>query len=412
MALDRRRFLGGTAAVAAVAGLAAGPTRAQLLALTGRGVPGEGYGALGPPDQLGVRLPGGFSASLVARSNDAVIGTEFIWHRNPDGGACFATDDGGHVYVSNSETGGDAGGVSAVRFDVNGEVVSAQTILSGTNRNCAGGATPWGTWLSCEENGPIGQVWECDPSGITPAEVRPLLGSYNHEAAGVDEIGHQVFLTEDHPEGRLYRFVPDAWPDLSAGELHAAVVDDHGTVTWETTRTDQPDRSPPTTPFDGGEGIVVVDGSLFFTTKGDRRIWELDLSSSQLSVFHDCLASPGTALTRVDNLAVHPATGHLFVAEDGGDLGLCLLVQRDEIVEVSTMLQFVGHDLSEVAGPAFSPDGRFLYVSSQRGTDGNGITVQIRGDFEQFLRRIDQPAEVILPATRLGNAKPVPLAEP
>ncbi|NNE12618.1 MAG: DUF839 domain-containing protein [Ilumatobacter sp.] len=376
------------------------------------GVPGEGFGPLGPPDALGVRVPLGFSASLVARSNETVADTGHVWHRNPDGGACFATSDGGHVYVSNSETAGDGGGASAVGFDQHGRIVSARTILAGTNRNCAGGATPWGTWLSCEENGPIGQVWECDPLGGLDAEVRPALGSFNHEAAAVDAVGRQVFLTEDLPDGRLYRFVPDVWPDLSAGSLYAAAVDETGGVSWRPAPTDRPDRSVETTAFDGGEGIVLIDRSVFVATKGDRRIWELDLDTSTGSVFHDCVASPDTALTRVDNLAVHPATGHLFVAEDGGDLELCLLIERDGVVEVAPVLQFVGHELSEVAGPAFSPDGRFLYVSSQRGTDGAGVTVQVRGDFENFVRRIDGGAVAGTGARRVGNRTSVPLAEP
>ena len=78
---------------------------------------------------------------------------------------CSRTDDGGWIYVSNSETPPQVGGgASALRFSSNGDIVDAYRILSDTWQNCAGGATPWGTWLSCEETD-AGHVWECDPLG-------------------------------------------------------------------------------------------------------------------------------------------------------------------------------------------------------------------------------------------------------
>jgi secreted PhoX family phosphatase len=68
-----------------------------------------------------------------------------------------------------------------VRFASSGEVIDAYQILSGTNLNCAGGLTPWGTWLSCEET-LTGRVWECDPLGENEAVVRPAMGVFKHEA--------------------------------------------------------------------------------------------------------------------------------------------------------------------------------------------------------------------------------------
>ncbi|MFC7640214.1 hypothetical protein ACFQX6_03620 [Streptosporangium lutulentum] len=93
------------------------------------------YGALLAADANGIRLPAGFTSKVIARSGQAVPGTSYTWHSAPDGGACFA-DGSGWIYVSNSEV-NPGGGASALRFDSSGNVVSANSILSGTRQNCA-----------------------------------------------------------------------------------------------------------------------------------------------------------------------------------------------------------------------------------------------------------------------------------
>jgi hypothetical protein len=350
-------------------------------------------GPLGEPDANGCRLPPGFACRVIARSSQPVLaGSQFNWHGAPDGSACFEDGDG-WIYVSNSEQLVN-GGASAIRFDRDGEIIDAYPILENTNQNCAGGAMPYGTWLSCEEFYHLGRVFECDPTGRKPALERPALGVFNHEATAYHEGSHTLYLTEDMPDGGLYRFTPsqmraDGYADLAAGTLEIAQVSSEntpGAVTWH--RIDDPAGTEvqtryqvaARTAFNGGEGIVCVGDLVSFTTKGDNRVWSYNIADQSIRAIYDRASSDNPILAGVDNI-IADFSGTYLVAEDGGDMQIVILTAEGELFP---LLQLLGQDASEITGPAFSPDGSRLYFSSQLGTTGHpadGISYEVTGPF-------------------------------
>jgi hypothetical protein len=350
--------------------------------------------AIGPlraPDRNGLRLPDGFTSRVIARTGEPVGGTSFRWHALPDGGATYATADGGWIYVSNAEVPllppSLSGSASAVRFDRDGRITAASRILNGTSINCAGGKTPWHSWLSCEEI-TRGRVFECDPWGEHPAIARPALGVFKHEAAAVDPRNGHVYLTEDETDGRLYRFVPTrrtplGHPDLREGALEVAEVRGD-MVAWFPVPDPRFTRGVATryqvtrsTAFAGGEGVWWHEGTVYFTTKGDDKVWAYNTESRRLRVIYDRAMQMGTAPLRgVDNLTVS-CCGDVLVAEDGGTMQIVAILPDGM---VKPLVQVVGHTGSEVCGPAFDPSGTRLYFSSQRGPDG-GWTFEVSGPF-------------------------------
>ena len=392
--MNRRQFLRVASALAAgavvgdslwsraLAAPAAGPEPAT-------GGPGP-YGPLLAPDAHGIQLPAGFTSRVIAHARQPVAETGYAWHLLPDGGATFRTLDG-WIYVSNSEMFVPTlnAGVSAIRFDRSGNIVAAYPICEGTTFNCAGGATPWGTWLTCEEYSQ-GHVFECDPTGVVPAVKRAALGTFQHEAVACDWLLGHLYLTEDQRDGRFYRFTPTRFRDLSAGILEVAKVDGAGLVTWLPVPEPNPagvsgtatrHQVPESTAFSGGEGIVYHGRHVYFTTKGDNRVWDYEPRSGKLTVLYEAARDPVKQLTGVDNI-VNARSGDLLVAEDGGNMELVLLTP-DRVA--SPILRIVGQDGSEITGPAFDPSGDRLYFSSQR-ANNVGATYEVTGPFRRSAR--------------------------
>lgn len=418
--LSRRELLG--TGVAAAGFLAMGPEFWEALARPAKKGRGP-YGPLRPPDANGLMLPEGFRSRVIARGLVPVSGTTYAWHIFSDGAATYRTGDGGWILVSNSEVptpvdlpievpigNPGEGGASAIRFDRDARIVDAYRILSGTSSNCAGGPTPWGTWLSCEET-ERGMVWECDPTGERRARSHPAMGIFTHEAVCIDRRTGFAYLSEDEGDGCLYRFRPRRDGDLSKGRLEVARVRRKGRVEWirvpDPAAASEPTRAqvPRATRFERGEGIWYDSGTVYLATTRDSRIWAYNARRERMRVLYDPERISDPPLTDVDNITVHRQSGDVYVCEDNGepdayDIGIIVPRRgrrrdgRPRHSRVTRFLKMTGvqhgepsTDLSsEVAGVCFNPRGDRMYFASQRAL-GVGMVYEVRGPFRRVPRR-------------------------
>ncbi len=405
--LRRRDFIRTSALSAGT--LAFGPAFWRTALAQAPATPGTGpYGPLGPTDANGLALPAGFSSRVIAFYGQPVGSTGYIWPLFPDGSATYAQPDGGFVLVVNSEVPEGAGGASSISFDRDGNITGARRILGDTSGNCAGGSTPWGTWLSCEEvDDPGGLVWECDPLGVKPAVARPAMGRFSHEAACVDPIGKRVYLTEDTGDSGFYRFTPASYPSLSEGVLEIATPGSDGRVNWavvpDPSSQSAPARKqvPGYTQFRRGEGIFFDTGVVYVATTSDDRIYAYDTATERLDVLYDGKATPNAPMHDVDNITVHPSSGDLFVCEDADNLEIGILTADREMapflrLDSALLAGFGGTDAqSETTGVTFDPAGKRLFFSSQRAFVG-GVTFEITGPFRTLDPR--RPPRVAAPS--------------
>jgi len=419
-ALDRRHFLGATGM--AFAAIAASGCRARL----GPAIASAdaGYGALIPdPDGL-IDLPQGFSYRVLSKLGDPMSDGGSVPDA-ADGMGCFDIGNGKWALVRNHELrpGQDAGAVLASGYGRGPDgtvypggttnlVLDAATLkverqlrtLAGTIRNCAGGVTPWGSWLTCEEPGSRamlvardhGYVFEipATASGLVDPVPLKAMGRFNHEAACIDPRSGIAYMTEDRDDSLFYRFIPKVAGRLAeGGRLQALALEqgpadtrNHGDAAMERRRSytarwidldnvEAPEDDLRTRGaaqgaaiFARGEGLHMGEGELYFCctsggVAGLGQIFRLVPGSGgkpdAIELFFE--SDSTDQFNYGDNLCVAPH-GHLIVCED----------QYTDVVD--NHLRGITPDgrayplgrlrlQTELAGACFSPDGKVLFVN-------------------------------------------------
>lgn len=435
MLLNRRNFIGATGA--AFSGL-------LLNGCTGRSAPltsAPSFADYGPlvPDPAGMLdLPRGFSYQLLSSLGNAMTDGCTVPDK-ADGMGCFSIGNDEIVLIRNHELvpADDAGGVLAKGFGTrDGAIVPGGTTsivldattlevkrefrsLAGTIRNCSGGITPWGSWLTCEEapTGPgqrfgeglaenHGWVFEvpANATGLIDAVPLKAMGRFNHEAACVDPRTGIVYLSEDRADSVLYRFVPTTPGRLGDGGLLQAMVVEGLSDTRNWTSADMAVGSRHTvrwidcddveSPNDDlrsraaakgaalvarGEGIHTGTDEIFVcsTNGGQRKLGQIlrlvpgtGGEPDQIELFFESQSKD--QFNYGDNLTVGP-NGHLIVCED----------QYTEVVD--NHLRGITPDgraytlgrlrmQTELAGGCFSPDGKWFFVNAYSPTRTLAIT--------------------------------------
>ncbi|MHB9878751.1 PhoX family protein [Pacificimonas sp. ICDLI1SI03] len=248
--IGRRGLLKGTGGLAATAMLAAPLSMLFAQNASAAGTLGASpYGPLFPTLDLEtglplLKLPRDFTYRTMSWRGDMMTNGQPVFPGH-DGMGCVAIGRGRNqrlILIRNHELGAvrefglldapgtydtnvrggssvpNSGGNSNVVVSATGRYIETQPSLGGTIRNCAGGLTPWGSWLSCEEtldvnsNGGIkhGYVFEvaADPNQTSGNPIIEM-GRLSHEAVAVDPITGFVYETEDNRNfAGLYKFEP------------------------------------------------------------------------------------------------------------------------------------------------------------------------------------------------------------
>lgn len=461
MTLDRRQFLKSAGAVslgfAGLGTLLASGGRAAAKAVADGTAEAAGFGPLIPDPLHLLDLPAGFEYRILSRTGHE-MDDGLLVPGKPDGMAAFPGPNGHTILIRNHEisTGdhregawgldytrvskvaremfydaGDGekpclGGTTRVVYDTERRrVVKQELSLAGTVRNCAGGPTPWGSWITCEEDVTRpqddarhaerhGYTFEVPAHGKGLAEPRPIrgMGRFYHEALSVDPASGCVYLTEDRHDGLIYRYTPNVPGRMhEGGRLQALMVADRPSMdmrNWEAAGVpagerlavrwmDLEDIEPVEDDlrfrgFEAGaarfaraEGMWYGRDAVYFAcTNGGPikkgQIWRYHPSPAEGTA--EEAARPGhvelfiepndeSMLDMADNVTVAP-WGDLIVCEDGS--GEQFLVGVTPEGELYKLARNAAGD-SEMAGACFSPDGSTLFFNIQH----RGVTVAVTG---------------------------------
>ena len=430
--LSRRNFLI-LAGLGVTGAVVAAPLR-NLYARVGQGksLSGKGFGPLVPDPQGLLDLPEGFQYRAFSRTGEMMNDGSFV-PGGHDGMAAFPGEKGTTILVRNHELNGSKssevmarqvnkydplskGGTTTLIVGGDRQLIEQRVSLAGTTRNCGGGSTPWGSWISCEEdihtpamnkpNNPRGlniskkhgYNFEVPSKGIVVDPV-PLvaMGRFNHEAIAVDPKTGIVYQTEDRDDGCFYRFIPKQPGKLAAGGVLEALavkgmpklntskdfpLNEPKSVEWLKIEDVDPERdtvrveakSKGAAIFQRGEGICLGNGEIYFACTsggqaGKGQIFRYNPIKNEIELFAE---SPGAGvLDYPDNIIAAPF-GDLIMCEDGGG--------EQFLVGINAKGEFypLGRNAlnpSELAGVCFAPDGKTMFVNIQT----PGITFAIWG---------------------------------
>lgn len=411
--------------------------------------PAKGYGPLVPDPNGMLDLPRGFRYKVLSREGQPLVSGGGVVPSRCDGMAAFRGPHGSTYLVRNHEcrvgvrnpVAGPAshtydpqgpGGTTTLKVDRHGHVLEEYVSLAGSFVNCAGGPTPWGTWLTCEEveespgdsTIPHGWIFEVDPyDNSRNADPTPLtaMGRFQHEAVAVDPRTGVVYETEDafaYPFGLFYRFHPNkplgGYGSLRAGGVLEAmrvpdvpdlsVVQEPGTKFTNIEWVKVPDPLAVETPTrfqDYGprgithaqklEGAYWGKGSVYFVSSyardaegsganHDGQVWRYDPVHNVLELVIVFGYDPAEQVAEgPDNITLSPYGG-LMVCEDLGRENYVIgTTASGETFPLARNRLNVGTPeepaYGEFAGVTFSPDGKTLYFNVY----DPGTTFAIRG---------------------------------